>query len=193
MNENQLLYQQLVSGDRKAIKAIYLSLESKLGYWLKNNKGNAKDARDILHEAVAALIISSHIKSVKPPSNVEGYIFTICKYKWYDELKSRKSKNEVINVEELTHMSEGTIQDTYIQMEADAQKHKVLNRSFSKLTELCQQLLSLVKQGLKSKEIAVQLDMSNDATVNRRKFACMEAWKKNLYADYEYKRILNDV
>lgn len=166
-------------------------MEGKLGSWLSNNKGQANDARDILHEALSAIIISGHKKKMKPPSNLEAYIFTICKYKWFDVLKERKSKNKVINIDDVGHIGEDSIQDEYIKIESEALKHKVLDRSFSKLTDLCQRLLNLVKEGLKAKEIAVQLNMNNDATVNRRKFACMESWKKFLCADTDYQRILN--
>ena len=192
MSENQITYNQLVIGDRYAIQAIYSAMEGKLGSWISNNKGDAKEAKDILHEALSAIIISAHKKKMDPPSNLEAYIFTICKYKWFDVLKSRKSKNEVINLDEIRHIGEGSIQDDYIRIESDALKHKVVDRSFLKLTELCQRLLNLVKQGLKAKEIAVQLNMSNDATVNRRKFACMESWKKFLYEDLEYHQIKNN-
>ena len=192
MSEYQITYNQLIKGDRLTIQAIYSALEGKLGSWLSKNKGNAKEARDILHEALSAIIISAHKKKINPPSNLEAYIFTICKYKWFDTLKSRKTKNEVINLDEIRHTGEGSIQDDYIRVESDALKHRVLDRSFSKLTALCQRLLNLVKQGLKAKEIAVQLDMSNDATVNRRKFACMESWKKFLHEDLEYHQIKNN-
>ena len=117
------------------------------------------------------------------------YIFTVCKYKWFDILKSRKSKIEVTSIDENRHLGKGSIQDDYIKMESEALKHKVLDRSFSKLTELCQRLLNFVKQGLRSKEIASRLEMSSEATVNRRKFACMESWKKFLHADVEYQRM----
>ena len=192
MNKKLISYEKLVRGERNSIKAIYISLEGKLGSWLSNNKGNATDAKDILHEALSAIIISAHKKKINPPSNLEAYIFTICKYKWFDTLKSRKSKYEVTNLDNIRHVEEGSIQDDYIRVESDALKHRVVDRSFSKLTELCQRLLNLVKQGLKAKVIAVQLGMNNDATVNRRKFACMESWKKFLHEDLEYHQIKNN-
>ncbi len=189
MSENLISYNLLVRGDRQTIKSIYQALEGKLASWLSHNKGNANEARDILHEALSSIIISAHKRKINPPKNVEAYIFTICKYKWFDTLKAKKSKNEVINVEDVGHIGEESIQDDYIRIESEALKHKVLDRSFSKLTDLCQRLLNLVKQGLKSKEIAIQLEMSSDATVNRRKFACMDSWKKFLHEDSEYKRL----
>ena len=189
MDKNLISYHRLVEGDRQTIKAIYDVMERKLGSWLSKNKGVPHDARDLLHEALSSIIISGHKRKMTPPSNMEAYIFTICKYKWFDQLKSRKTKNEVINLDAVGHLSEDSIQKSYIELESDALKHKVLDRSFSKLTDLCQKLLNLVKQGLKSKEIAVRLEMSSDATVNRRKFACMESWKKFLYADKEYQQM----
>jgi RNA polymerase sigma factor (sigma-70 family) len=193
VSEKLISYNQLIQGDRNTIKAIYDTMERKLASWLSKNNGSASDARDILHEALSAIIISGHKKKINPPSNIEAYIFTICKYKWFDTLKSRKSKDEVINIDEIRLSNEDSIQDEYIQIESDALKHKVLDRSFLQLTELCQRLLNLVKQGLKSKEIAVQLEMNNDTTVNRRKFACMEAWKKFLNMDLEYQKLRNNV
>jgi len=163
----------------------------KLGSWLHKNKGEASQAKDLLHEALSALIIAGHKRKKDPPSNLEAYIFTTCKYKWYEILKKNKSTVEVINEEQLTDISEGSVQDNYIQMETEALRHKMLTETFSLLSDLCQKLLNLVKEGYKAKEIAEKLDMNGQSTVNRRKFACMESWKTFLKEHSRYEELKN--
>jgi|GEM_PF-2115193 len=185
-------YQRLLQGDKKEISDLYNVLLPKLKSWIIANNGQAGDARDVIHEGLTSLLIAGHKKPTKAPNNIEAFVFTVCKYKWIDTLKQRKTIDRVTFESDIRDIEEGSAQDKYIEMESDAIKHKVLERAFAKLSDLCQQLLNLVKEGMKAKEIAQHLSMKGQSTVNRRKFACMESWRKYMKEDQDYVLISND-
>lgn len=135
------------------------------------------------------MIIAGNKENTKAPSNLDAYIFSICKYKWFDVIRKRKLTIEVTSDDQFTDTDALSVQDEYIELEHERLKHKVLERSFMKLSDLCRQLLDLVKEGYNGNDIATKLEMSGRATVNRRKFACTDAWKKYLQEDPDYKLI----
>lgn len=104
-------------------------------------------------------------------------------------IRKRKLTIEVTSDDQFTDTDALSVQDEYIELEYERLKHKVLERSFMKLSDLCRQLLDLVKEGYNGNDIATKLEMSGRATVNRRKFACTDAWKKYLQEDPDYKLI----
>jgi len=191
LNDEKQKYKALLKGDRTIIRSIYDENLGKLASWTSKNNGTSHDARDILHEALTSMIIAGNKKTVNPPENLNAYIFSICKYKWYNALKKRNSFVEVTSDDQYTDVSGPSVQDEYIELEHERIKHKVLDRTFMKLSELCQKLLNLVKEGYSGNDIAAQLNMTGRATVNRRKFACTDAWKKYLKEDPDYNLIKN--
>ncbi len=164
----------------------------KLNTWIINNNGHNGDAKDILQESLSSIIIAHTKKKKTIPNNFEAYLFSICKYKWLDHLKKRNIKNRVTFDTASIHISESSIQEEYILMEYEQKKYQILERTFLLLGDLCQRLLNLVKEGLSAKGIAAELDMTSQSTVNRRKFACMQSWRKKLQQDNEFKLLKED-
>jgi len=185
-------YERLLAGDREAITSLYDILLPKLKSWIIANSGQTSDARDVLHEGLTSLIIAGHKKQTKVPDNVEAFVFTVCKYKWLDKIKKRKTAEKVTSEAFVRDIDSGDVQDRYIEMETDAIRYRVMERAFTKLSELCQRLLNLVKEGRKAKDIAEQMNMSGQSTVNRRKFACMDRWRKFVQEDQDYSLISKD-
>ncbi len=61
----------------------------------------------------------------------------------------------------------------------------MLTSTFQQISPLCQQLLKLIENGATADEVAQKLEMSNANTVYRRKFACLQSWRKHIEAhDY---------
>jgi len=61
-----------------------------------------------------------------------------------------------------------------------------MEKYFTQLSDTCQQLLSLLKQGLKVEAIVKTLAFSNANTLYRRKAACMQRWSTLIKNDQEY-------
>ena len=184
-------YDSLMSGSSASINQLYDALLPKLKSWLLKNKGSNNDALDILHDALSSLIVNHHKGKRLEVKNIEAYIFQMCKYIWFGILNKRKSASEVtFDGNEIDTTESGSL-ETMIQAEQERIKYEVMENSFLKLSELCQKLLELVKQGKKAKQIAETLGMNGQSTVNRRKSACLDSWRKFISEEPKLKYIQN--
>src|SRR6218665_190596 len=140
------------------------------------NSGSRQDAEDIYQEALIILV-----KKVQEPdfvlsSSLNTYVYSICRYLWYDRLKQ---KNRMIEVEvEDRHIafSEGEIGFISREME-----NKLSEKAFLQLGEKCRQLLVLFYFKKKPlKDIAAKLGFSSEKVAKNQKYRCLEKAKANL-------------
>ena len=188
---SEINYTSLMSGSSTAINQLYDVLLPRLKSWLLRNNGDKEDALDLLHDALSSLIIKHHKGGNQNVKDIEAYIFQMCKYLWYGILKKRKTISTVTIEEKITDTTEANSLDTMIATEQEYIKYQLLESSFDKLSALCKKLLELVKQGKKAKQIAEDLNMNGQSTVNRRKAACLDSWRKYISEDPQY-HLIND-
>lgn len=161
------------------LNIIYSNVFPKFERWITSNSGTADDAHDTFQEVLEMVLIKESRKELNIKSSLESYVFQACKFRWIDQLRKRKRNGEVISLDE-TLLNNRDGQDSIKDLEATKLKYTLMDKTFKELTELCQRLLDLVKKGKKPAEIVSILDMSNVNSVNRRKYACMESWKKKV-------------
>lgn len=175
----------LKTGDRKIIESIYQKHLGQLNSWILKNNGTEDDALDIFQEGIEAIIHKIYNNSLPDKLNFGGYLFTICKNKWYDKLKE-KGKEEMVRKEQLIRYE--SIADNVELMDTDQNSilQTMLHDTFQFLSPTCRKLVGLLESGLTSTEVAKEMQMSNANTVYRRKFACYESWKKHLMSHKAY-------
>lgn len=162
------------------INILYKNLFPKFNSWIIQNSGTNEDAHDTFQEVLEMMLIKSNIGKLEVKTSLEAYVFRACKFRWIDHLRKIKRQGKVISLDETLLNSSTDFQYDMIELEEEQLKYKTLDETFLKLSDLCQKLLTLVKTGMKPKDIADRLDIAGASTVNRRKFACMESWKKHL-------------
>ncbi|NNL91832.1 MAG: sigma-70 family RNA polymerase sigma factor [Saprospiraceae bacterium] len=171
----------LQKGDSKKINEIYNSYFPIVRSIVLKNNGSVSEARDIFQEALIAILVNYKDVNI----DFKNLLLRISKNKWIDQLRSRKIKSEIDIVVE----NDQSIEDTLIQKEKEDQQFTILENNLNKLSELCQQLLQLIKKGTPVEEIVEKLNMTNANTIYRRKFACMKKWKELVANDPQYKMI----
>jgi DNA-directed RNA polymerase specialized sigma24 family protein len=177
LSENWL--QDIRDGNKDMLTSLYHNLLPKIYDWVIKNKGESKLAKDLFHESLSDLILSDSNPDINNP---EAYIFQMCKFKFY-RLRQKNSKIEYVDVynDDLS----GNVH-SFEDLENERIKFQIMDRTFSELSELCQKIINLIKQGNKPEQIATILDMNNANTVNRRKFACMASWIEKVKNDKMY-------
>ena len=175
----------LISGDRQIIKGIYNSHFKTVESWIKNNGGNREDAFDVFQDSLEAIIIKVLNSPLRIHSSFSAFFIRVCKNKWVDHLRKKKLEERVRLVESKRH-SDGEVEESFDEIQKTQLLRKVLDTNFKRISETCQQLLSLLQEGLSPDEVAKHMEMSNANTVYRRKFACLKKWKELIESDNQY-------
>lgn len=181
-HEDHTLILALRSGDFSVLDRVYRENAATITSWVTKNSGSLSDAQDVFQEGILAL----HQKAKDPgftltcPLGV--LLYRICQNKWLNELRKKKRETEVRNAQPTESVTEGNVLDALAAVEEESLRQRKMKAAFAELSELCQQLLKLLGQGLPAAEIAVQLDMAEANTVYRRRHACGKRWRE-LYED----------
>lgn len=90
----------------------------------------------------------------------------------------------------IRHEFEDSIESQFIALEEEKIRFQVLETTFLKLTVVCQQLISKLKKGKKPSEIVNEMNFNSNNTFYRRKFACLDSWKKLCKEDARFKNYI---
>ena len=172
------LYKGLKNGDRHAITQIYDRLLPRVSDWITSNNGSESDAHDIFQETLETILLK--VDTVQ--SSFEGMVIKISKNKWIDRLRRKKialkyQDDNQLNREE--NVSFKNIDTAY-------NKYRLMEKHFSTLSEVCQKVMQMVKQGIAVPQIVQELSFSNANSLYRRKAACLDRWSQLLKADPLY-------
>lgn len=177
-------HKEYLDGIRRGDKVILTDIYSKnlpnFITWVKQNSGSPEDAHDIFQDAMETVMLMCFDEDFVIKSSLNSLIMTICKNKWIDKLRKKKTENKV-RLELASRQEENTNMDFILNQSNDVTMvQRMLSSTFDKISPLCQKLLKLVESGSNGDEIAKALDMSNANSVYRRKFACLESWRKHI-------------
>ncbi len=174
--------QGLKSGNRDVIHSIYTRLLPKAKRTISILGGTEEEALDVFQEALETILLKiDHVQN-----NFDGLVLQICRHKWIDRV--RKRQRETVRNEKANRLlDEGNdLRDEYIKKEEEHMQFKLMEKTFLELSETCQKLLQLIREGKKGSEIVRELNFSSANTMYRRKFACIDRWSKLIKASPEY-------
>lgn len=173
------------SGNQLVLKQIYQDNLPHFINWVKQNSGTEEDAYDVFQDGMEAVMHLVYQDNFELKVSMNALISRICKNKWIDKLRKRTTEDKVRIELASRHTENAGLIDIVEQSMSQQQIQQMLNDSFMNISQLCQKVLSLLTDGHKPSEVAKELGMSNANTVYKRKFSCMEAWRKQIQ-DHEY-------
>lgn len=177
-HEDHRYIEALRREDQGLINEIYKNHAPQVIQWVRNNSGNISDAKDIFQEGIIALYNKALDPNFYLNCPLGALLFTICRNKWTDQLRKKSKQHTVRNEVKERLYNDPQFNNTLEQVEEAAIRDNNLDWAFQQLSELCQQLLSLVAKGIAPSEIALQLKMNETNTVYRRKKACTDRWRE---------------
>jgi RNA polymerase sigma factor (sigma-70 family) len=138
---------------------------------LKNN-GKPEDAEDIFWTGLEAFWNKARQDDFSLSSTVKTYFYSICKYKWLEELRRRKRKEDKHNPLDDDHQEIPA--DTDISGELlTEEKHEWLWEKIRMLSEKCVDLLTyFYVKGDSMKQIAEALGFSNSNSAKSAASKC---------------------
>jgi len=173
----------LLNGDEKIIKLIYKTLYPKVKSFIYKNKGNSLDAEEIFHKALYQLIVKAKIKTIQINTTLEAYLFTICKYLWYQELNNRKKEVRNDSIFELK--SEDFQAEQILQQE----RWLLFEEKILELSENCQDLLQAYFKKVPYNKIIKKFDYATKNVAFQRIFKCKKKLTDLIKSDSRFKKL----
>ena len=177
--QDQVLLEGLKTGERKILHQIYKEYAPKVSTWIVRHGGQQEEAKDIFQESLVAIYDKVSSQGFELPCSFGAYFMGIIRYKWLDKKNKNKRDQEVRNenLQRYTDENDPNIEDLLIKTEQAHRQAQRLENSFQQLSDLCQQLLTLIKGGQSTEEIIQTLSFSTANALYRRKNACLERWR----------------
>ena len=189
---NEAIIQQLKSEDERTkddvLSYLYKVSQPIIKQFILKNKGNEQDVDDIFHDGLIAFYNLARQNKLKPDTNVEAYLYTICRNMWKKHLIKTPKQIEITDTFHAIATDELPI-DRILSKERKA----LLNLIITQLGEECKQLLHLYYyERLRMKTIVKQMNFSNDQVARNKKASCMKKVRELVLSSSAYKNILSD-
>lgn len=190
--DHGLYIEAIRNGDGAIFEEFYKIDLPKHTIWVGKNSGNKQDAFDNFQDAMEVIIKKANDRSFILYFSIRLLLHGVANKLWYKKLRKKRSEKESI-AEVVRKMQ----QDEYIDITAfellvattiDGEKSKwqnLLERTFQKISPLCQKLLTLDKEGKTINETKDELDMKA-STIHKRRFDCKLSWRKAMENDPDF-------
>ena len=189
MQVKQFSLEQLLEGiksrNNNVLTFIYREYYPLIESFVLQNKGNEDDAKDVFQEAIISLYKYVTESNFKIEKTFKTYLYSICRFIWLKQLRSRKIhlKNivELDDPQVVEYPSEENISE---EMEMD-----LYRKHFFALDKECQYILEKSLEKVPYDTIAKELGYKNEKHIRNRKFRCKEALIRRIKSDPEYVNI----
>jgi RNA polymerase sigma factor (sigma-70 family) len=181
LEEEQYLLENFIKADNKIIVHLYKSYLPCVTKYILNNGGIEEDARDVFQEALIVLYKQIKSKDISLTASLKTYIFSICRYRWLNNLRKNKRIESFNKEMELIDLNS----DIIFQMEK-AERYRLLQVHLSKLSPTDQKILNLYFQKKSTEEIADLLGLSK-LYVKKQKYLSKRKLIKSIQSDLSYK------
>jgi len=171
---NNQIVRGLLQQEDAVINYLYEEIGPKVKQYIMSVGGSAEEANDIFQEGIVSAFVNIKSGKYKVSENTKftTYLIQICKYKWYDVLKSaHKSKkgSEMIDIPDDASIVEA--------METN-EKYAMLHALINALGDQCKEILQRFYWQKESiEEISKALKMV-PASVKNGKYRCMQKLKQ---------------
>jgi len=152
--------------------------------FVSKNNGSAEDAADLFHDALVVIFEKSQKNTFAISCRFSTYLYAVCRNLWLKKLRQRKN----MPLEASQHVPEQPFIEEApgLYTDTEAQKKKIFQRCFAKLSEACQNILSLSMEGRSVDDISSEMGHSSKQHTLNRKYRCKETLKKLVKQDPDY-------
>lgn len=163
----------MLKNDPFVSKRIYDEFYPKIKRMVTSNSGDADDAWDVFQDAMLVIYKKALSPDFVLTCPFYYFLYPICKHIWLRKLNNKWNDKVTIQDED-GYIDEANIEEVIHQTE----RHALYKEKFVLLGEKCQQLMQLVFNKKKMREIAVILNYNNENTAKQQHYKC----KKKLIA-----------
>ncbi|MEM1319169.1 MAG: sigma-70 family RNA polymerase sigma factor [Bacteroidota bacterium] len=176
--------QGIAVNDFATLQKIYKESLPEVAKYVKKNSGSFEDAKDVFQEGIMVIYRKIKADALTLTTSFHVYLFSVCKKIWLKKL-SRKSGKSV----PLDFVGDFASEENLDADITKARKWALFNKHLQQLAEECRKVLKLFFNGRSSKEIAEEMDYTEEYA-KRKKYKCKIGLTKLIKEDPEYKSLI---
>lgn len=170
----------------QALSYLYRKTYPVVQRFILRNQGGEDDAADIFQDGLIALYKLARRDKLSAQTNMEAYLYSICRNMWVKSLKNRP-----LNVELNEEIQAIPTETVRIQTLLSQERDQILDQVLQQLGRDCYQLLLyFYYDRLRMKEIVVKMNFSNEQVAKNKKSKCMRKLRTIIEESPAYKNML---
>jgi RNA polymerase sigma factor (sigma-70 family) len=177
---NEVLNAALRQGDNNALEFVYKSYWPMISRFVRSNSGNLQDAEEVYQESIILLYEKLRKGEVTLTCSIKTYIYSICRNKWLQVLKGRKT---IVDIDVYNDINPDHSEEVQ-----ELPEDKEIIEAISAMGNPCRSLLiGYYYHQLSLENLADKLKYTSANVAKQQKFRCMERLKKLfLQSDQKY-------
>lgn len=164
--------------DDRILNWLYENFLPPVRHYVLKNSGSEPDVSDVFQEAVITLYRRISCNELNLTTDLKGYFFGIARNIWNSQLRLNRRNSQLDNEIPDNRDPDGL---------TDAVLEKIISRAISKLKPDARKILKLFAEGYSFEEIAVKMNLKNEAYARRKKYLSKEALMEIIKEDPEYR------
>jgi RNA polymerase sigma factor (sigma-70 family) len=181
---DQRYVQALLDNDHAILSEIYRKFSSKVIGYVRNNNGDAEDARDVIQETLITIYQQAREKKLVLTCPFDAYFFLLCKRRWLNKLKVKKG----VTIDEEASFIPDESSDMALETELFDFKNRLFESKFKALGEKCQEVLRWSFTLPSMEEVAAKLNVTY-GYVRKKKSLCLGQLTDLIRQSAEYKML----
>jgi len=187
---DKVIIQELQSLDEKTVDSaltyLYKVSKKTVSRFILRNKGGKQDVDDIFHDGLIAFYNLVRQNKINDETNVEAYLYSICRNMWAKKLKKRKTNVPLSETYDVVDT-----EDIQIDNILNGEHKSLIAQILKSLGEECEKILLLFYfEQLKTKEIVKHMHYANDQVLRNKKSKCMKKLRELVLESSYYKNQL---
>jgi RNA polymerase sigma factor (sigma-70 family) len=155
--------------DDLALGFLYKSVLPKVKHYIKGNKGNDDEAKDIFQDAVINFYSKVKLNKIPEDVNISAYICQISKNLWINRVKRMNKSTEMPHVDFLR------TEEDFLGNLITEEKTAAITKLLSEIGQECQRLLKYsVYDKLSMKEICKLMGYSSENLAKNYNYRCKQ-------------------
>lgn len=181
----ELITTGILNRDNEVIRWLYMRVYGHLEMFILSRNGTAWDVMDVFQDGLLKLYEKVLDSSLVLEKNVPEYLFGICKHLWY---KQYRRSNLLVSVPDYKTENILYYEESDFPVFSDRRelKYILFLRHITSLCPLCQQLLTLYRNGMRADDIVQEMELASRSLVYKKKFTCMRRLVKHIQNDPDF-------
>ena len=156
--------------DDAVLSFLYKMVLPKVKHYIKTNRGNEDEAKDIFQDAVIIFYKKVKLDQISQDTNITAYICHVAKNLWIN--RAKKLNRTIELPDEDYHPAE---EDNFLDQLISEEKKNAVRNLLSQIGEECQKLLKYsVYDNLSMKEICAKMGYSSENVAKTYNYRCKQ-------------------
>ena len=182
---DQYFIDGIANNNSLILKRIYQRYSHTIYTFIKDNKGNREDAKDIFQEGLVVIYKMTQKRNVVLNSSFLTFLHSICRKLWWNKLRKTKKVQKMADFPPNIQL-ESSVEQRYI----DTERYNLYREKMQALPTKQRQVLELHLEGRKMREIAAIAGLKSEEYAKKYKYKCKQLLLKHVTKDKRFAELV---